>query len=266
MTNVAIIGMGNMGEAILKALLQNGFEKDSVFCAELKPDKAEYIRKTHAIRCDEKPDDAVKTSDYCIIAVKPQDSKALLQYVAPLLTEKQVLVSIMAGTTTANILAILGKQSKIIRIMPNICVKVGEGAIGLCANPFVDPKEVGEVKKLFSSMGKVVDLGEDLMDAVTAIGGSGPAFVLHFLEAMIDGGVSMGLPRDKSRVLAVQVLKGTIKMLEEENMHPTLMKEMVTSPGGTTIAGLTVLEDRAVKGSVMRALQEACKRSRELSQ
>lgn len=263
---IGIIGMGNMGEAILKALLKNGFNKQSVFCAEQKSDRADYIRRTHAVECDEEPEDVIKKSDYCIVAVKPQDSKALLQRIAPLLSEKQVLISIMAGTTTANMLAVAGRQLKIVRIMPNICVKVGEGAMGLCANVFVDSKEIGEVKELFSFMGKVVDLSEDLMDAVTAIGGSGPAFVLHFLEAMIDGGVTIGLPRDKSRALATQVLKGTIKMLEEENVHPTVMKEMVTSPGGTTVAGLAVLEDGAVKGAVIRALREASKRSKELSQ
>ena len=115
-------------------------------------------------------------------------------------------------------------------------------------------------------MGKVVDIGEHLMDAVTAIGGSGPAFVLLFLEAMIDGGVKMGLPRDKAAILSIQVIKGTIQMLEEENLHPTLMKEMITSPGGTTIAGLASLEDGAFKGNVMRAIQSAAKRSKELSQ
>lgn len=266
MKNIGIIGMGNMGEAILNALLRNGFEKDSILCAELKPDRAEYIRKTHAITCIEKPHEVLTNTDYCIVAVKPQDSKALLQGIAPFLTDRQVLISIMAGITTSNILAIMGKQSKIVRIMPNVCVKVGEGAMALSANAAVDAKDVEEIKKIFSSMGKVVDIGEHLMDAVTAVGGSGPAFVLLFLEAMIDGGVKMGLPRDKAAILSIQVVKGTIQMLEEENLHPTLMKEMITSPGGTTIAGLASLEDGAFKGNVMRAVQEAAKRSKELSQ
>jgi pyrroline-5-carboxylate reductase len=114
-------------------------------------------------------------------------------------------------------------------------------------------------------MGKTVELGEELMDAFTALGGSGPAFVLLFLEAMIDAGVKLGLPRDKSTAVSSQVVKGTIKMLEAESLHPTLMREMITSPGGTTIAGLATMERGAFRGTVIRAIEETCKRSKELS-
>jgi pyrroline-5-carboxylate reductase len=175
-----------------------------------------------------------------ILAVKPQDSKNVLQAIAPLFTEKKVLISIMAGITTSNILSIAGKTVKVVRIMPNICVKVGEGAMGLTSNKMVGADDIEAIKTMFSPMGKTVEVGEELMDAITALGGSGPAFVLLFLEAMIDAGVKLGIPRDKSTVISSQVMKGTIKMLESENLHPTLMREMITSPG-------------------------ACKRSKELS-
>ena len=265
MNKIGIIGMGNMGEAILKALLKSGVQKTSILCAESKSTKASFITKTYGMKCFENPNEVVKKSNFVIIAVKPQDSKNVLLSVASLLNEKKVLISIMAGITTSNILSIVGKAVKVVRIMPNICVKVGEGAMGVTSNKLADVDDVEVVKTMFSSMGKIVEVGEELMDAITALGGSGPAFILLFLEAMIDAGVKLGLPRDKSSVISAQVIKGTIKMLETENLHPTLMREMITSPGGTTIAGLATMEQGTFKGTVIRAIEEAYKRSKELS-
>jgi pyrroline-5-carboxylate reductase len=207
---------------------------------------------------------AVKT-ERIILAVKPQDSRSLLSGLAPYIREQTVLISIMAGITTSNILGVIGKPAKIIRIMPNVCVKVGEGAMGITANNSVTREEMEETEAIFAPLGRLVEVGEDLMDAVTALGASGPAFLLLFVEAMIDSGVKMGIPRDKAKILSLQVVKGTVKMLEEEEMHPTLMKEMITSPGGTTIAGLASLEEDGVKGKVIKAIEKAAKRSRELS-
>jgi pyrroline-5-carboxylate reductase len=265
MKKIGIIGMGNMGEAILKALLKGGTNKTSILCAESKSARADFIMKTHGMKCYEKPVEIIKKTDYVILAVKPQDSKSVLQAISPQFNESKVLISIMAGITTSNILSVVGKAVKVVRIMPNICVKVGEGAMGITSNKIVGADEVEEVKTIFSSMGKTIEVGEDLMDAVTAIGGSGPAFVLLFLEAMIDAGVKLGIPRDKSTIISSQVIKGTIKMLEAENLHPTIMREMITSPGGTTIAGLATMEQGAFKGTIIHAIEEACKKSKELS-
>jgi pyrroline-5-carboxylate reductase len=265
MKKIGIIGMGNMGEAILKALLKNGAQKTSILCAERKSARASFIVKTYGMKCYANHEEVVKKTDYLILAVKPQDSKNVLQSIAPLFTEKKVLISIMAGITTSNILSIAGKAVKVVRIMPNICVKVGEGAMGLTSNKMVGVDDIEAIKTMFSPMGKTVEVGEELMDAITALGGSGPAFVLLFLEAMIDAGVKLGIPRDKSTVISSQVMKGTITMLESESLHPTLMREMITSPGGTTIAGLAAMEQGAFRGTVIRAIEEACKRSKELS-
>jgi pyrroline-5-carboxylate reductase len=149
--------------------------------------------------------------------------------------------------------------------MPNICVKVGEGIIGITSNNIVTKEERGKVQKILSPLGHFVEAGEELMDAITALGGSGPAFFLLFLEAMIDAGVKIGLARDKAKAISLQVVKGTLKMLEEEKIHPTVMRDMITSPGGTTIAGIAMLEERAFKGSVIEAIEKACKRAKELS-
>lgn len=265
MARIGIIGLGNMGEAILKSLLSGTAGKANLICAETKADRARYIEKTYGVKCFKKPEEAARKADQVILAVKPQDSKPVIQAIAPFLDDRKVLISIMAGITTSSILSVAGKPIRIIRVMPNMNVKVGQGAMGMTANEIATPSDVEEAKRLFSTLGTVAEVKEDLMDAVTALGGSGPAFVCLFIEALIDGAVKLGIPRDKASMLALGVVGGTVKMLEEEALHPTILKEMVTSPGGTTMAGLAVLEDGALKGTVMRALERACRRAKELS-
>lgn len=264
MRKIGIIGMGNMGEALLRTLLSATVGKQEVICAEAKTDRASFIQKTYGVDLVG-PIPAVSEARMIIIAVKPQDAEGLFRTIGPSIDDSKVLISIMAGTTTASILSMIGKPAKVVRVMPNICVQVAEGALGISPNYHVTSEEIHQVSDLLQPLGTVVEVSEGLMDAVTALSGSGPAFVLHFLEGMIDSGVRMGLPRDKSRLLAMQTIKGTIKMLEAEGMHPTLMKEMVTSPGGTTIAGLTYLEENGFKGKLVRALEQARDRAGELS-
>lgn len=264
MREIGIIGLGNMGEALLRTLLAAKVQKGDVICAEAKTDRADFIRKTYGVDMAG-PAQVVSEAHKTIIAVKPQDAEGLFRTIGPSVDDSKVLISIMAGTTTSSILSMLGKPAKVIRVMPNICVQVAEGAMGISPNYHVTPQEVHLVADLLQPLGTVVEVSEGLMDAVTALSGSGPAFVLHFLEGMIDSGVRMGLTRDKSRLLALQTIKGTVKMLESEGMHPTLMKEMVTSPGGTTIAGLVYLEEKGFKGKLIRALEEARNRAGELS-
>ncbi len=264
MRQIGIIGLGNMGEALLRTLLSSQVQKEQVICAESKTDRADFIRKTYEVDFTA-PVQVVSEAHKTIIAVKPQDAEGLLRAISPSVEDSKLLISIMAGITTSSILSMLGKPAKVVRVMPNICVQVAEGAMGISPNYHVTAEEIHEVGQLLKPLGTVVEVSEGLMDAVTALGGSGPAFVLHFLEALIDAGVRMGLPRDKSRLLAAQTIKGTMKMLEVEGMHPTLMKEMVTSPGGTTIAGLIYLEEEGFKGKLVRALEEARNRAGELS-
>ena len=210
-------------------------------------------------------DTLAREVDYIILAIKPQDAREVIQQIAPAIDNAKIIISIMAGITTSNILSISEKAMKIVRIMPNICVKVGAGMMGITSNRMVTRQEQSKVMKMFSPLGTFVEVGEDLMDAETALGGSGPAFFLLFLEAMIDAGVKIGLPRDKAKTISLQVIKGTLKMLEEEKIHPTVMRDMITSPGGTTIAGIAVLEQGALRGTVIRAIEKACKRAKELS-
>ena len=265
MEKIGIIGLGNMGEAIVKTLINSGFKKEALLFAEAKKERATYVEKTYGLKCAKTLSELVQKADYIVLAIKPQDAKEVITAISPSLSDKKIVISIMAGITTSNILSFIGKSIRIVRIMPNICVKVGEGMMGITSNRAVAKEERAKIQKMLSPLGHFVEVGEELMDAVTALGGSGPAFFLLFLEAMIDAGVKTGLPRDKSKAISLQVIKGTLKMLEEEKIHPTVMRDMITSPGGTTIAGIAVLEERAFKGNVIEAIEKACKRAKELS-
>jgi pyrroline-5-carboxylate reductase len=265
MEKIGIIGLGNMGEAIVKALIDRGLKKEALLYTEVKKERADYVNKIYGLKCTKTLSELVQETDYIVLAIKPQDAKEVIQGISPFLNDKKIVISIMAGITTSNILSLVGKPIRIVRIMPNICVKVGEGMMGITSNRVVTKGESAKIQKMLSPLGHFVEVGEELMDAVTALGGSGPAFFLLFLEAMIDAGVKTGLPRDKAKTISLQVVKGTIKMLEEEKIHPTVMRDMITSPGGTTIAGIAILEERAFKGNVMEAVVKACKRAKELS-
>jgi len=265
MNTIGIIGMGNMGEAILRMLLQNKIKKENIFCSEIKLQRIRHIEKVYKVKCFRRPHEMVKQCEWVILAVKPQDSRDLLHQIAPFLNEKKIIISIMAGITITNILSVVEKPVKIVRVMPNICMKVGEGAIAITANSLIKTYEFTKIKKMFHKLGEVIEIGEELMNAATALNGSGPAFFLSFLEALIDAGVKMGFTREKSYKFSIQLVKGTLKMLQEEGLHPTLMKEMIASPGGTTISGLVSLEEDAFKGMVIKAVEKAYKRAKELS-
>jgi pyrroline-5-carboxylate reductase len=265
MEKIGIIGLGNMGESIAKALIGANLQKESILFSETKKERAKHIEKVYGLKCIKSLTELVKKTDYIILAIKPQDARDVLHEIAPSFNDQKIIISIMAGITTSNILSHAGKPLKIIRVMPNICVKVSEGMMGMTTNSMVTIEEKEKVHTLLSPLGQVIEISEELMDAFTALGGSGPAFFLLFLEAMIDAGVKIGLARDKAKSISLQVVKGTLKMLEEENLHPTVMRDMITSPGGTTIAGIAILEDRAFKGNVIEAIEKACKRAKELS-
>jgi pyrroline-5-carboxylate reductase len=265
MARLGIFGLGNMGEAIVGALLRSGFGRKDIVAFELKKERAGLVVKRYGISAAASAKDLALKAKYLLIAVKPQDAKTLLGAIAPALDKDKLVISIMAGVTTSTILSMAQRPVKVVRVMPNISVKVGEGAMGITSNDLVSEEELNETKKMLDPLGRIVEVKEELMDAVTALSGSGPAFLLAFLEAMIDAGVNVGLPRDKASILAIQTIKGTIATLEAEKLHPTIMKEMVTSPGGTTIAGLTHLEEKGFKGDLIKAVEQARNRARELS-
>ena len=266
MKKVGIIGLGNMGESIVRALLGAGLAPDDILSFEIKPERMRTATAAYGIEPAVGIADLAAQCRCVILAVKPQDAKGVIAALAPSVDDSRIIISIMASVAMSSIAAMLEKPAKMVRVMPNIGAAAGEGALGLTANALVTPAELGSVLALLAPLGRIIEVEEEQMDAVTALGGSGPAFFLSFLEAMIDGGVKMGLPRDKARDLAVQTVKGTVALLEKEHGHPALLKERVASPGGTTIAGLVVLEEKGFKGILVRALEAAKKRAEELSE
>jgi pyrroline-5-carboxylate reductase len=265
MERVGIIGAGNMGESVIKALLKNDIPKKNISFIEAKKETADHVAAAYGIDEVRKMAALAKRSDVIVLAVKPQDAGKVLPQIASCLTASHILVSIMAGITISRIISLAGKPLRVVRMMPNLAIKVNEGVIGMTASPDVSADEFSAVRSLFSRAGLIVDIDEVHMDAITSLGASSPAFFLLFLEAMIDAGVHIGLPRDKAKAISIQVVKGVIEMLEQDRIHPALMREMITSPGGTTISGLASLEANAFKGNIIEAIEKAARRAKELS-
>jgi pyrroline-5-carboxylate reductase len=208
----------------------------------------------------------VAASDLLVLAVKPQAMESVLEEISGKVTPQQHLViSIAAGVPLSRIAAELGgHQHRLVRVMPNTPCLVGASASAYAAGPSATADDIRLVDRLFNSVGKAIAVPEKLLDAVTGLSGSGPAYVFVMLEALSDGGVRMGLPRDVANVLAAQTMYGAAKMLLETGLHPGALKDMVTSPGGTTIAGLHALEKGGARAALMDAVQAATQRSAEL--
>lgn len=265
MVKIGIIGTGNMGEAIIKGLLESDFKREEIIFTEISKDKVEYIKKTYGIEYFEDLNQIVGRSKYVIISVKPQDAQGLLKDLSFIVGDHNVIVSVMAGINIQTILSFLGNKAKIVRTMPNLCVKVKEGIIGMCKNEMVTQEEFEFLKKAFGFLGLVVEIKEDLFDAMTAFGGSGPAFFLFFLEGMVEAGINLGFSKEMAFEMAKKIIKGTLELLASENIHPVILRDKITSPGGTTISGIAELEEKAFKGAVIRAFEKALLRSKELS-
>jgi len=209
-------------------------------------------------------EELVEGCDTVVLAVKPQVYKGVLGEVAPLLREKRA-VSVMAGVSLKSLNEVTGTPStKWVRVMPNLPALIGKGAIACSWEPGWEEDEKAAVKEMLGTLGRVVEVPEELMDAVTGLSGSGPAYLFLFVEALCDAGVRAGIPRDVAYDLALETVIGSALFLREKGLHPALAKERVTSPGGTTIAALQVLESRGVRGTVMEAVMAATLRSKEL--
>ena len=204
--------------------------------------------------------------DAIVLAVKPQVVAEALALLHRVLDSRHVLISIAAGVTTAQLEALLGNDVPVVRVMPNTPALVGQGASAICLGAHANETHRAVAHKIFGAVGTFVDVPENLLDAVTGLSGSGPAYVYVFIEALSDAGVKMGLPRDVATKLAAQTVKGASQMVLETGQHPGVLKDMVTSPGGTTIAGLAALENGALRGTVIKTVEAATQRSRELSE
>jgi pyrroline-5-carboxylate reductase len=208
--------------------------------------------------------EVVSASEILVLAVKPQSMPALLDEIRPTLTDKHLVISIAAGVTIKRIAEGITATGRLVRVMPNTPCLLGASATGFAAGNGARPEDVALVERLFNAVGKAFALPEASLDAVTGLSGSGPAFVYVMIEALADGGVRMGLPRDVAMALAAQTVLGSARMVLETKQHPAALKDAVASPGGTTIAGLHALESGCFRAAVMNAVEAATKRSMEL--
>jgi pyrroline-5-carboxylate reductase len=261
---VAIIGAGVMGETLLSGLIRGGHDTADLLVGEKREERAVELRAKYAVRVVPNVE-AAAGADTVALVVKPQDMGDVLTEIAPHLRQGQLLISLAAGITTAYIEKHIPDGIAVVRVMPNTPALVDEGMAAISAGSHCDEAHLEEADALLRSCGKVVRLPEHYLDAVTAISGSGPAYIFYVVEAMIEAGVLLGLPRATSTELVVQTLYGAATMLKETGTHPSLLREQVTSPGGTTVAALRTLDDHGVRAAFMSAMEAARDRSRELA-
>jgi pyrroline-5-carboxylate reductase len=262
---VGFVGGGNMGEALIRGLLAAGVvPADLITATEVRADRAAQLARQFGITVHADNPRLVRDADVVILAVKPQIMGAILAEIAPAVTPRHLLISIAAGVSTATIRAGLGKEARIVRVMPNTPALVLQGAAAIAPGQGAAPEDLAIAQEIFGAVGRAVVLGEEAMDAVTGLSGSGPAYVAIVIEALADGGVRMGLDRATALTLATQTVLGAAQLLAETGMHPGALKDMVSSPGGTTIAGITALEEGGLRSTLIRAVERATLRSREL--
>ncbi len=254
-----------MAEALIRGLLQAGIVgPKSIWVSDVLSARLEHLRGAYRVRTVSNNAAAAKQADIIFLAVKPQNMSEALQALSPVMNNSQLVVSIMAGVPTEKIETELGGRGRVVRVMPNAPALVGKGAAGVAGGKKARKQDIETVVDIFHSVGRALVVSESHMDAVTGLSGSGPAFVAAVVEALADGGVQMGLPRETALTLAAQTVAGAAEMIMETGEHPARIKDMVASPGGTTIAGLAAMEDGGLRAALMHAVKAATLRSREL--
>jgi pyrroline-5-carboxylate reductase len=262
---VGFLGAGNMGEAMIKGLLRTGLVPAAAIGAtDARAERLDQIARQYGVHAAASNAALVKESDVVILAVKPQVMRAVLQEIAGAVDASKLLISIAAGVATRTLREHLGKPARLIRVMPNTPALVLEGVTAVARGEGLAAGDLETAQELFGAVGRVVILDEDALDAVTGLSGSGPAYVAIVIESLADGGVKMGLDRATAMTLAAQTVLGSARLILETGAHPGQVKDMVASPGGTTIAGIAALEEGGVRRTFISAVERATQRSREL--
>jgi len=262
--NIAFIGGGQMAEALIGGMLSVKLcGRDQIWATDPVASRLDHLKKEYGIQVGARNREAVAWADVVVLAVKPQILDAVLSEVGAELG-KALVVSLVAGVTIRRIADACGSNTRVIRTMPNTPAMVHEGMTAMAMGRGVADEDVLCVRQMFESVGKIVPIEERLMDAVTGLSGSGPAYVFVAIEALTDGGVKMGLPRETAALLAAQTVLGAARMVLETGQHPARLKDQVASPGGTTIAGLHQLEQGGLRATLIDAVEAATKRSQEL--
>ena len=265
--NIGFLGAGNMAEALIKGLIAaRVVEPEQIYGSDPRRERCADLQERYGIRTGTNNLDVVRHAEIVILSVKPQIVQRVLDEVAPHLRPHTLLVSIAAGTPVAAIEARLPTGARVVRTMPNTPALVGAGATAIAAGGHATTEDLDSARRIFDAVGKTVILDEEQLDAVTGLSGSGPAYVFLIIEALSDAGVKMGLSRYNAQALAAQTVLGSAKLLLETNEHPGRLKDMVTSPGGTAIAGIATLEAGGLRTTLINAVEAATRRSRELGE
>ena len=263
---IAFLGGGNMTEALVAGLLKADLAApDRLWATDVLPERLSHLREEYKIRTSDRNADAARWADILILSVEPQILDGVLHDIARRLGSNTLVISVAAGYPMARVAAHLKKPKlRVVRGMPNTPSSVRAGVAAVCFSRFVTPGERQTARQIFESIGLVVEIDERLMDAVTGLSGSGPAYLYAIIEALADGGVNVGLPRQTAELLATQTLLGTAQLLIESGAHPASLKDRVASPGGTTMAGLQQLEAGRFRAALISAVETATRRSQEL--
>jgi pyrroline-5-carboxylate reductase len=263
METVALLGGGKIGEALLSGLLRGARTPADLVVSEKHPERAAYLAARHGVKTVDVPA-AAEAATTLVLAVKPQDIDSLLAELAGAVTPRHLVVSVAAGVTTGHIERHLPAGVPVVRCMPNTPALVDQAMTAISPGAHADDAHLATAEELLAAVGRVVRVPEAQLDAVTALSGSGPAYFFYLVEAMIDAGILLGLPRALAADLIVQTAVGAATMLRDSGEHPVQLREAVTSPGGTTIAAIRELEVHGVRAALLAAIEAAAKRSREL--
>ena len=262
---IALLGVGMMGENLLAGLLASGIAADQLVGTDLRPQRQREIAEKYGVTVVADNAEAVAGADTVVVIVKPYDVAAALDSISAALAPGALVISLAAGVEIAVLEAHVPAGTPVVRVMPNTPASVGEGMSAIAGGTFATAEHLTRTSDLLGAVGRVVTVAEKHLDAVTAVSGSGPAYVMYVAEAMIDAGVLLGLPRDIATTLATQTLYGSAKLLRDSGTHPALLRENVTSPGGTTAAALRTLDDFRVKAAFIAAMEACRDRSQELA-
>ena len=263
---VAVLGAGKMGGILLQAFLkQNLFGRDQIHATVSHAEKALALSAQWGVDVTTNNLKAAQQADLILIGVKPTQVPGIIEEIRPALTKDKTLVSFAASVTTRAIEDAAGIEMAVVRAMPNTPAALGAGATGLCGGRFVSKEQMKLAERIFETVGRTAVVEEKLIDAVTGLSGSGPAYVYVVIEALAEAGARVGLPRDVSTLLAAQTVFGAAKMVLETGYHPALLKDSVTTPGGCTIEGVMELEQGGVRVALVKAVMRATERAKQLA-
>lgn len=264
--SIALIGAGQMGQALVRGFCSSGeCDPTSIIAYDPNPAAEKNLQDTiSGVRLTTSASEATRAARFVILAVKPQHAASVCHEIQPAIQDNSIVISIIAGLPTSWLSKAL-KTSRVVRVMPNTPCLVAQGVSAISNPPELDAKDCETIQRLFSTVGVVHSVPESLLDAVTAVSGSGPGYVALLIDALADGGVQAGLPRQLALDLAVQTFAGTASLIADTGDHPAVVKDRVSSPGGTTVAGLSVLERKGVRGALADAVAAAAERSVELA-